>query len=161
MAWAVNGTPETLTGAGPNLEITDLTGKIFNQILAHTLIVTNAAQDFTFNSDSSSLYARRNSNNGGSDVTGASLAFIDLRFNSTEEYLQVIYSCWISGEEKLSLGSNVGFNVAGASNAPSRKEFVFKYVPSPLTDTIDAVKLNKGAFTNYATDSNISVLSTD
>jgi len=161
MAWGKNGTPDTLGSAGATIEITDLTGLKFNQILAHTFYSTKAAQDFTFNSDSTSVYARRNSNNGGADTTGTSLALIDLRFNSTEEYLHVIYSCWISGEEKLAIAFDVGFNVAGAGNAPSRKEVVFKYVPSPLTDTISAVKLNKGSFTNFNTNSNISALGTD
>ncbi len=160
MAWAKNGTPDTLGGAGADIEITDLGSKKFNQFLAHTFYSTNAAQDLTFNASSASVYARRNSNNGGADATGVSLALIDLRFNSNEEYFHVIYSCWITGEEKLSIGFNVGFNVAGSGNAPSRKEVVFKYVPSPDEDCTQ-IKFNKGAFTNYATDSNLSALGTD
>jgi len=160
MAWARNGTPDTLGSAGADVQITDLTAKKFNQFLAHTLFSTDAAQDLTFNSSSASVYARRNSNNGGTDATGTSLALVDLRFNSNEEYLHVIYSCWISGEEKLSIGFNCGHTGNGATNAPSRKEVVFKYVPSP-DETCDGIKLNKGAFTNFDTGSNLSALGTD
>ncbi len=161
MAWAKNGTPHTLTGTAADIQITDLTATKFNQILAHNLPSTNAAQDFTFNSDSGSLYASRDSMTGGSDVTAVSQTFIEMRFNSTEEYFHVIYSCWISGEEKLSLSHMVSGATAGAGTAPQRGEYVFKYVPASLTDTITAVKFNKGSFTNYATGSNISALGTD
>jgi len=161
MAWARNGTPDTLSGADPDVEITDLTGKIFNQFLAHMLVSTTAAQDLTYNSDSGSLCTLRKSLTGGSDTTVTSQALVDLRFNSNEDYFHVINSLWGSGEEKLSISHMVSNNTDGAGNVPNRGEFAFKYVPSPLTDTIDAVKLNKGAFTNYATDSNLSALGTD
>lgn len=161
MAWAKNGTPHTLTGVAADVEITDLTATKFNQILAHILPSTNAAQDFTFNSDSGSLYASRDSTNGGSDTTGTSEAFIEMRFNSSEEYFHVINTSWISGEEKLAISHMISGGTAGAGNAPQRGEYVFKYVPASLTDTITAVKFNKNTFTNYATGSNLSVLGSD
>ncbi len=161
MAWEVNGTPDTLGSAGPDVEITDLTAKIFNQFLAHNLVSTTAAQDLTYNSDSGSLYASRKSLNGTTDITAVSQALVDLRFNSNEDYFQVINSLWVSGEEKTSISYMVSNNTDGAGNAPNRGEFAFKYVPSPLTDTINAVKLDKGAFTNYAADTNLSALGTD
>ena len=158
MPWQKNGTPNTLNLAGDTISVTDLTNATFNQFLAHTFPSTSAAQDWTFNGSTGSLYAFRRSNNGGSDVTSVSQTSVDLRFNSNENYLHVIDTVWQSGNEKLSIVNNIGNNVAGATNAPSRKDVVFKYVPSP-DEELSQAKLDKGAFTNFATDSNLSALS--
>ena len=39
MAWAKNGTPDTLTGTGSALEITDLTAQTFNQFMTIKLLM--------------------------------------------------------------------------------------------------------------------------
>ena len=161
MAWSKAGST-TLGSAGANVEITSLPTNKFNQILAHNLMSTNAAQDFTFNSSTGSLYATRKSQNGATDPTPlVNQSFVEMRFNSSEDYFHVMDSCWISGEEKLSMSHHVSHQSAGAGYAPYRGEYAFKYVPASLTDTITAVKFNKGSFTNYATDSNISALGSD
>ena len=161
MAWSKAGST-TLGSAGANVEITSLPTNKFNQILAHNLMSTNAAQDFTFNSSTGSLYATRKSQNGATDPTPlVNQSFVEMRFNSSEDYFHVMNSCWISGEEKLSMSHHVSHQSAGSGYAPYRGEYAFKYVPASLTDTITAVKFNKGSFTNYATDSNISALGSD
>jgi len=162
MAWSKAGTT-TLGSAGANVEITSLPTNKFNQILAHNLMSTNAAQDFTFNSSTGSLYATRKNLNGTiPDPTPlVNQSFVEMRYNSSEDYFHVMDSCWISGEEKLSMSHHVSNQSAGAGYAPYSGEYAFKYVPASLTDTITAVKFNKGSFTNYATDSNISALGSD
>ena len=48
MAWAKNGTPDTLTGTG-SPQITDLSGLIFNQFLINGVAPSStSAQDITF-----------------------------------------------------------------------------------------------------------------
>jgi hypothetical protein len=160
--WQVNGTPETLTSPSSPLEITDLSDKKFNEVLSGNFPSTDAFQDFTFNSSTASVYATRKSINGATpDITTTNAALVDLRFNATDSYLQVINSCWISGQEKLAISHMVSSGVAGAGNAPDRGEYVFKYVPADLTNNITGVKLDKGTKTNYDTDSNISAFGTD
>ena len=160
MAWARNGTPNTLESAGANVQITDLTAKKFNQFLSHTLFSTNAARDLTFNADSSSVYATRYSYNGGADATATSTSFVDLRGNANSEEFHVIYTCSFSGQEKLSISFMSEGNAGGAGSAPNRREDVFKYVPSPDAD-ITQIKFNKGSFTNYDTGSNLTALNGD
>jgi hypothetical protein len=159
--WQVNGTPETLTSPSNPLEITDLSDKKFNQILSGNFPSTDAFQDFTFNSSTASVYATRKSLNGDADITVNSQPLVDLRYNATDSYLQVVNSCWISGEEKLSISKMASSGVAGAANVPYRGSFAFKYVPTDLSSDITGVKLEKGIKTNYDTDSNISAFGTD
>ncbi len=161
MAWQRNGTPDTLVAPGPDAEITDMTEKIFNQILIYELFSITAAVDFTFNANSNSVYTTRVSSNGTADTTVTNQTFIDMRFNSNEDHFVIINVCSISGEEKLTIQNIIARGVAGAANAPNRVEQVSKFVPSPLTNGITQVKINKGSFSNYATDTNISALGTD
>ena len=158
MPWQKNGTPNTLTTAGATVSVNDLTNEKSNQFLAHTFPSTTTAQDWTFNSSTGSFYALRRSFSGQSDGTSVSQTSVDLRFNSNEDYLHVINTVWVSGQEKLSLGETVGNSGGGVGNVPSRIEFVFKYAPSP-DEILSEAKLDKGAFVNFATNSNLSVLS--
>ena len=160
MAWAKNGTPNTLGSAGADVQITDLTAKKFNQFLAHTLFSTNVARDLTFNADSSSVYARRYTYNGVTSGTATGQQFVDLRGNSNSEEFHVIYTCSISGQEKLSISFMAETDAGGAGTAPVRGEIVFKYVPNPDAD-ITQIKFNKGAFTNFDTGTNMSALTGD
>ena len=115
----------------------------------------------TFNADTGSLYATRASDEGTADSTRTSVAFID-PYTSTaaEDHFNVGYSCWISGEEKLGMWFHVNYAGSGAGTAPSRREQVYKYVPSPLTDTCDSIE-NDHSGNLFATDSNCSALGSD
>ena len=163
MAWAKNGTPDTLTSTGDSLIISDLTAKTFNVLIGH---VVSSSTDINrlsrFNSDTGSLYANRYSSNGGADATSASG---DTMFtNSTgAQYNEfgIAYFISISGEEKLLISHACGDSAStGAGTAPDRRETVSKYVPSPDADitTINGLNSDVG---DYIADSNISAFGTD
>ena len=160
MAWSKNGTPDTLTTSGDDIDITDLTAKKFNQILIHT--VTSGATDgrITYNNNANSVYARRGSNNGGADFTGTSTAYIESTHITAADKFSVSYLCSISGEEKLQILHYVDYKTAGAGTAPDRLEFVFKFVPSPDAD-ITRVDVNNTQAGSFDTDSNLSALGSD
>ena len=161
MAWAKNGTPDTLGSDGHTMEITDLTQKTFNQFLYHWLQSGGVDSKVWKNSDTSSVYATRKSTDGATDATSASRANYDVAFGaSAYDGFMVEYHCSISGEEKLSINHVVGGNTAGAANAPRRIELVGKYVPSPDAD-LTAIRLGDGntpSGTDIATDSNLSAI---
>ena len=80
---------------------------------------------------------------------------------ATTDNFSVTNLIGISGEEKLAIRHTVFSGTTGAANAPAREELVGKYVPSPLTDTIDRVDEINGAAGDYDTSSNLSALGTD
>ena len=64
MAWAINGTPDTLTVAGDVLTISDLTALKFNQFLFHGLSSGAIAANVTFDNNSNTDYALRENTDG-------------------------------------------------------------------------------------------------
>ncbi len=159
MAWAKNGTPNTLTGTG-SPQITDLSGLIFNQFLINGLAPSStAAQDITFSGNTNSVYARRASLNGAADSTGVSEASVGIGIGVSNNHFFMAYVCAIVGEEKLIILQYAEANTAGAGTAPNRREYVAKFVPSPDAP-ITAIKLDMSGQT-YAVDSNLSALGTD
>ena len=162
MAWAVNGTPDTLGSSGSVMAITDLTAKKFNQFLIHTF-ATGGVIDFrgTFNNNTNSVYTTRRSDNGAVDSTLVSRAFLDMWFNSAaNDFFHVMNVVSISGEEKLLIGNFIERGTAGAETPPNRNEFVSKFVPSPDADTT-RIDVNETQAGSYGTDSNLSALATD
>jgi len=161
MVWAKNGTPLTLGSALDDMDITDLSGLKFNTVLIHKIATGNAQIDLTINNDGGSLYARRSSYNGAADATGTSQAALNIHNNASTDDFFISYLCAISGEEKLGIMFNVNGYTAGAGTAPERQEFVIKYAPASLTDTIDRIDLNNSDTGSFDTSSNITVLGTD
>ena len=160
MVWQKNGTPDTLGSAGDVMVISDLTAKIFNQFLVHQIEDGLADFTLTFNSNTNSVYARRQSGNGGTDGTAVSQASVLYLLDVTNDKFSVFNVCSISGEEKLGMESRVTRGTAGAANAPNRAELVFKFVPSPDAD-ITRIDLDNGQAGSYGIDSNLSALGTD
>jgi hypothetical protein len=77
MAWSKNGTPDTLGSAGDVMTISDMSAKKFNVILDHELATGNIDNaKWTFNNNTSSVYAYRHSKNGAADGTSTSQASI-------------------------------------------------------------------------------------
>ena len=162
MAWAKNGTPLTLGSTLDDLDITDLTAKIFNQFLVHEIASGNTAGDRTFNNNSNTVYAMRKATNGNADQLLTSKTFYELNTNigTFGDWFTVDNTISISGEEKLSLISLVNGSTAGAGTAPERVEFVGKFVPSPDAD-ITRIDINNAESGGFLTGSNISALGTD
>jgi len=162
MAWAKNGTPNTLGSAGDALEITDLTAKQFNQFLFHGLPVGSTAYGhLRFNANSNNVYAQRYSDNGAGESTTTSISNIYGNANSTSaDQFDVWYVISISGEEKLIIGFPVDSNGSGATNVPNRREIVGKFVPSPDAD-ITAVEQDNQGTSDWDTNTNLSAIGTD
>ena len=163
MAWARNGTPNTLGSADSTLSITDLTAKKFNFSLMHSIHSTSPNIYMRYNNDSGSDYAYRVSGNGATDSTSTSASKIEVdQFTpSGTSVFHIDYLLSISGEEKLSIHFSVEGNSTGASNAPTRREIVAKFVPSPDADITEINYIEQDSTNEFLTDSNISALGTD
>ena len=161
IAWAKNGTPDTLSSASNPLEITDLTAKQFNQFMCHSFKGdgTYAAYTLEFNENTNTVYATRTSTNGGADSTSTSQTYMNLGNNVNFDHFQIVYTISISGEEKLVIAQVIDANTAGATNVPARRETVGKFVPSPDADITEVEMGTAGS--NNGTGSNLSALGTD
>lgn len=162
MAWAKNGTPSTLTGAADVITISNLIAKKFNVFLSHTLAtVGNTQQKFTFNNNSGAVYAERYNVNGGADaVLTSQTSFSPDPTGTNEDKFAVIYTCSITGEEKLLYNFGMTQGSVGAGTAPQRIETVDKFVPSPDADITRIDEIN-GSAGDYAIGSNLSAIGTD
>ena len=160
MAWGKNGTPSTLGGTASTIEITDLTSTKFNTFLAHLLTDGSAVnQHLRVNDASGSVYADRQSINGGTDNVDVNRSQLTCApTNGATDTFIICYALNISGEERLFLFYVAEQGASGASTAPARTEGAGKYV----TDT----NITEASFTetlagSYAASSNISALGSD
>ena len=163
MAWAKNGTPDTLGSALDDMDITDLTATTFNQFLIHSLTVGGEnVHIFTFDNNGNTDYARRRSNNGGADSTTINQDRIEYYGGEANDRFEIIYGVNISGEEKLQIHNLVNFGSAsGAGNAPSRAKAVSKVDTTTNSGQYTRIDCNSNTSGNYDTSSNISALGTD
>ncbi len=160
MAWAKNGTPNTLGSAVDDITISDLTALKFNVIMLHKINSGNVNPLLTFNSDSGSNYARRYSSNGGTDSTVTSDTKLEMAVTGiTPTLFTIFYSFNVSAEEKLVIGNTVEQNTAGAGTAPQRMEVAGKWANTSAQ--ITALNFGNDAAGDYAIDSNVSVIGTD
>lgn len=161
MAWAKNGTPDTLTGTSALLTITDMTAKKFSVYLCHAVTKsTNLSVDGSFDNDSSTSYAGRLSLSGAADATTTTATHFnsDADVGNDDDIFTVWYWCNIAGEEKLGIGFMVNRNTAGAANAPPRGEIVAKFDTTASAMTEIDYDTDTGT---VSTDSNLSALGTD
>lgn len=164
MTWQKNGTPETKTSSGDtSIDITDLTTFTFNVFLEHAFFATSGVlQAVRFDNDSGSVYAVRNSRNGGSDSTGGSLTLINddvTSLTQQNDQFHVYCSLNISGEETLMMSWGVGRNATGAGNIPDRVEAVGK--DAGTTQFTQFNKVRQAGTGTWDIDSNLSALSTN
>ncbi len=163
MAWAINGTPDTLGGTADVLTISDLDAKLLNVFLLHTISAANIIANLTTNSIVNTDYAQRNSTNGTGDQLGidqTALLMASGLIQASDKFY-MIYFINIDGEEKLMINHTIDRGNAGAGNAPLRNEFTGKIdntTSSVRFTSIDVTNLGTG---DYDTDSNLSALGTD
>lgn len=167
MAWNVNGKPDTLSGAGDDLDVSDMIAVKFNQFMTNVLYDSSSIvySRFTFNDNGNSVYASRYSYNGGTDTVANtqpnSSTIYQTLDTAGEEAFVIMNTCSISGEEKLSIYFNIDNDAGvGAGFAPNRREGVFKFVPSPDAG-ITSIEFDNLGGGNYATSTNLSALGTD
>ncbi len=162
MAWAVNGTPNTLTSGGNTMTISDLSSLKFNIVISHTIPSGNTATYIYLNNDNSSgNYARRQSENYGSDGTGTSQNNVVYDTGGdAHDKLSITYIFGVSSAEKLAQGFGVNRKTAGSGTAPGVGLFSWKWANT--SSTIDRVDDDTSAQSGtYAADSNLSALGTD
>jgi hypothetical protein len=161
MAWARNGTPNTLGSAGDTMTISDLTAKKFIVILNHALYSVNTINSaYTFDNNSNTDYARRYSTNGGADGTGINESNI-IESQYASDFFDVVYVANIDGEEKLGIFHNCEANTAGAANAPRRREVVGKVDTTTNSGQFTRIDSNNTSTGDYDTGSNLTVIGTD
>lgn len=158
MAWEKEGS-DTLGSAAVTVTVPIDTPKIFLVALTHLFADSGTMQELLrYNSSSGGTdYAFRRNENGGGETTAVSQSFIGGFHPANPDGFVINYIVDISGEEVLSLGWGVGNNAAGASNAPSRREVVGKFVSGQIT----SVDFDVSVASNFDTDSDLSVLGTN
>jgi hypothetical protein len=163
MAWAKNGTPDTLGSSGDQIEITDMSDVKFNIFLLHFIDSGNTGDDTNFNANTNAVYATRKSTNGNADGTLTSDTAMEFNTNAAAWYnsaFRVMYTCSISGEEKLTIAHEVTQNTTGAGTTPERIEYTGKFVPSPDAG-ITGIDVTNDESGSFDTSSNLSAIGTD
>jgi hypothetical protein len=158
MAWNKLGTT-TLGSAGDTISVSFTTNKFINAFWHEFETGGSALPQVRLNGSSSSVYAYRDSLNGGSDTTGTSTDIWNTALSSNVQFC-MMYIVNISGEEKLGIYHITDTLFDGAGTAPRRQESVGKFVPSPDADItqIDVVNTDTG---DFDTDCNLSVIGSD
>ena len=158
MAWAKLGTT-TLTSTGDDLDITSMTGNKFLCVMCQPIPSGDARPKITLNNDGGSNYARRRSEDGGSDTTDVSQTLIPFDRSPTDLVFAISYMANISTEEKLVITFLTTNNTNGAGNIPKRGEIYWKWVNT--SDSITRIDLNNTDTGDFAVGSNITALGSD
>ena len=164
MAWKKDGTPDTLTSAGLNLDIPDLNGLKFMVLLWHTINSgTSYPRELTFDGNVNTDYAERLSRNGGTDTTAINQIDIitDAGGAGTGDQFSIGYWSNLAGEEKLGMFWTMVANTTGAGSAPDRSEHIGKMDTTTDSAAFTQVELEENGGGNYQIDSNLSALGTD
>ena len=121
------------------------------------------SQRLTFNNDTGNNYAVRNNFDGGSDNTQTSGANINAGHNDdlvTDSVgFTTTYVINEASKEKLAISESVSGEAAGAGNAPTRDECVFKWANT--SNQITRVDITNNKAGSYAEGTEITVYGTD
>ena len=163
MAWAKNGTPNTLTGAADDIDIVDLTAYNFNMVLVHTIATGgNTRVNYTLDNNDNTDYAWRLAVNGATDGVETNRVSWDANAaTSADDLFEVMYIVNIASEQKLFILHHTQNNGDGAGNAPDRSENVGKCDVTTNTGQFTRIDVHQDSTGDYAIDSNMSVLGTD
>jgi hypothetical protein len=147
-----------LGSASSTLDSGTFTAKKYLWVQAY-INATTVDTGLTFNGDTGTNYARRWSDDGGSDgtATGGNNIQVD-RGNSTQ-FLN-IFIVNNSANEKLGMYHTGTQNTAGAGNAPARRELVFKWANTSAQIT-SMIFTKKGSGTDLQSGSIIKVWGSD
>lgn len=158
MAWAKNGTPDTLGSAGDTLTISDLTAYKFNMFLHHGIASSTIQGNITTDNNGNTDYAYRISRDGAADFTGTSVTSINVSKSDASDVFQIAYAINLDSEEKLFICETVGQETAGAGTAPYRQEHVNKVDTSTNTGQFTRIDFENQGAGSYDTSSNLSAL---
>ena len=162
MAWARNGTPDTLSSAGDTITISDQTSTKFNVFLVHTLPDSGQiANELNFgytSIDTGNNYSGRWASNGIT-ATRTSVNDITLQQADYGNALCVTYAVNIATEEKLTIGFQCETNSTGAGSAPSRTESTGKWANT--SNQFDNVRITNWSTGDYGSGTNLTAIGTD
>lgn len=150
----------TLGSAGDTITVSSFTAKKYLRIQANLLATGGTiGAAVTFNSDTGSNYARRISDEGGADATGASQSSAAIGTTGAWNQSIVADVTNISSSEKLIIAHQAGVNSAGAASIPRRQEMVGKWAnTSSQITTVTFTNLGTG---DYAIGSEVIILGHD
>ena len=164
MAWGKNGTPDTLTTAGNNMNVSDLGGSKSNVVLSYTKRATGTPYTTIYlnNDNSNNSYSSNQSENhgswSGSGAVNQNFVLYDMGGDDADKF-EITYIFGTSSAEKLAIGFGINAGPsAGTSGVPESGEFVWKW--ENTSDTIDRVD-NQAGMNTYDIGSNLSVLGSD
>ena len=160
MAWGKAGST-TLSTAGDTITVSGMTASKTNQFLLHIIPTGTVDINLTFDNNSNTDYARRQSYNGGSDSTNTSESFIQYSNNVTVPQFCVLFGVNIDSKDKLFIMFQNRQGTAGAGTAPDRYEMVSKIDTTTNTGQYTRIDNNNPESGSYDTDSNVSVLGSD
>ena len=162
MAWGMNGTPDTLSGTADVITISDLTAKKFNVFLHHQLATTATNNRVTYDNNSNTDYAWRQSVNG-SEATATSQNYTNWNngLGGSDDRLSIVHVVNLDSEEKLGIGWQVAQNATGAGTAPFRREWVDKCDTTTNTGQFTRIDMNNSGAGDYASGSNLTAIGTD
>jgi hypothetical protein len=106
------------------------------------------------------VYSRRGSNNGTAEFTSTNGSNWIVQHDISGDEFLIQYVCSISGKEKLAIMFTVSESTSGSGTAPTRKEQVGKFVPSPDAD-ITRIDMNDTEAGSYDIGTNLSALTGD
>ncbi len=142
------------------LTVSGLANKRYYQVLNHEIFTASGKIDARLNNDSAAnRYSTRGSEDGAADAAIINRTSLeDLSNSLNNPHFNVGYYANLSGKEKLAIiHSSMVSNTADATGAPSRKEFVGKWV-----NTADPIDRFDYLHTGIATaDSELVVLGWD
>jgi len=162
MAWERLSHVE-LSSAGDLIDSGTFTAKDNLKVIVKIINDGSVGSEVAFNSDTSeSNYASRRSSDGGSDSTYASTSnpydygFYTGRGDQSMNRYFVMNIANISDKEKPVIGQLMVSGGTGASNAPSRTEFVAKWANT--SSQITSIQIKNNGSGSYNTGSYITVL---
>jgi hypothetical protein len=137
-----------LTGTADTISSGTITAKKYLWVQFYQKSSGASNINMTFNNDTGSNYARRGSNDGGSDFTSTSSSALSFQTSDTDSaHFLNMFIINNSANEKLGISHGVTQNTAGAGNAPQRKEQVHKWAntSSQITE-IDIDNTDSGSY---------------
>jgi hypothetical protein len=147
-----------LGSASSTLDSGTFTAKKYLWVQAY-INATTVDTGLTFNSDTGTNYARRWSDNGGTDGTATSGNHIQVDRGNSTQFLN-IFIVNNSANEKLGMYHTGTQNTAGAGNAPARRELVFKWANTSSQIT-SMIFTKRGSGTDLQAGSIVKVWGSD
>lgn len=149
----------TLTGSADTITISSFPAKTYLRIVVKIINSGSVGTTVTFNNDTSTNYASRNSRNGGAETTSTSASSIQVAGNGSSPLYVVMEVINIAAQEKIVYGITTEAGTSGAGNVPVRQETSGKW--SNTSDQITRVDVNNSSTGDFASGSEIVVYGRD